>query len=166
MPSASLRHRLSVVAIALLLPLAAFAIDNVTITVSPVPPDRVLARAGGDPATSLVTVLGETVTLTVTNGRDYTLEGIGGLAGARFDAMPTDGDVVRITPEGNAENGYLLRVQTSRWRNGRVRLFSSTVAAKPGKWVRLWGEDRVNSRKVIRFSAGKRPDAFYVMVRP
>ncbi|MEO0421211.1 MAG: hypothetical protein AAF184_02675 [Pseudomonadota bacterium] len=146
----------------------AHASDNVTITISPVLPDRTLARAGGEPVTSVVTMLGETVMLTITNGRDFTLAGLGGLAGTRLDEMPTDGDVVHITPEPKeSEDGYVLRIQTSRWRNGQVRVFSSTVGASAGEWVRLWGRSQApDARKVQRFSAGMREESLYVMVEP
>lgn len=150
----------------MLLPLGAGAADNVTITISPVAPARGVLRAGSDPATSLATVLGETVTLTVTAGREYTLEGVGGLGGLHVNTTPTDGDVIRITAQAGDDDDYLLRIRASRWRGGRVRLVSTTVAADAGEWVRLWGEESPNSRQVIRFSAGGQPNAFYVMIRP
>jgi hypothetical protein len=167
LPDMTLSHlcRGLLAAVFALVPLTVLSAENVTITISPVLPDPNVVRAGADQATSLVTVLGETVTVTGTAGREYTLRSVGGLAGTQFDTQPTEGEVIRITPQAAEDGGYLLRIEASRWQAGRQSSFSSTVAAAPGEWVRLRGTEEVASPGVRRYGTRVLDETLYVMVR-
>ncbi|MEO0972863.1 MAG: hypothetical protein AAFX85_07185 [Pseudomonadota bacterium] len=147
------------------LPLIAFGADNVTISVTSTPPRPALARAG-DQALSVVTLLGETVTLMLTKGRTYTLLGAGGLGGARFDTLPREGEVLRMTPEADDDGeGYRLRVEVRRWQAESEQHFTSTVSVLPDEWTRVWGEQPVEAGKVKRFASAPASRSLFVKVQ-
>lgn len=146
----------------------AAAPGNLTLTVSSAPPPlREGVASTRDPQVlSVVTMVGETVTLALSSGRDYTLGASGGWFWTRFDALPEQAEFVQLTPRRLADGTLVVKVEQSRKEGTRLRRFTSTVAAARGEWTRLWGPAEATEQRVLRFGTRTLSgDALYLMVQ-